>query len=91
MLSDELTVELPIPVDDSWFKLVELGTRDVDADELDSKWLLVENGISLVLEIGFSLLPLVVASVVPEVLPNFVEAEPVINSWLDELVSTVVS
>jgi hypothetical protein len=91
MLSDELTVELPIPVDDSWFKLVELGTRDVDADELDSKWLLVEDEISLVLEIGFSLLPLVVASDVPEVLANFVEAEPVVNSWLDELVSTVVS
>jgi hypothetical protein len=91
MLSDELTVELPIPVDGSWLKLVELGTRDVDPDELDSKWLLVENGISLVLEIGFSLLPLVVASDVPEVLANFVEAEPVVNSWLDELVSTVVS
>jgi hypothetical protein len=91
MLSDELTVELPIPVDDSWFKLVELGTRDVDADELDSKWLLVEDGISVVLEIGFSLLPLVVASDVPEVLPNLVEAEPVVSSWLDELVSAVVS
>ena len=91
MLSDELTVELPIPVDGSWLKLVELGTRDVDADELDSKWLLVEDGISLVLEIGFSLLPLVVASDVPEVLPNLVEAEPVLNSWLDELVSMVVS
>jgi hypothetical protein len=87
MLSDELTVELPIPVDGSWLKLVELGTRDVD--ELDSKWLLVEDEISLVLEIGFSLLPLVVASDVPEVLPNLVE--PVVNSWLDELVSTVVS
>lgn len=43
------------------------------------------------LEIGFSLLPLVVASDVPEVLPNLVEAEPVVSSWLDELVSTVVS
>lgn len=91
MLSDELTVELPIVVDDSWLKVVKLGTRDVDADELDSKWLLVEDGISLVLEIGFSLLPLVVASDVPEVPPNLVEAEPVLNSWLDELVSAVFS